>query len=192
MPQLYLPFPQRPENNVSFVIKSSVTPLSLVGAVRTEIQIVDSDQPLVGILTMEQIVGDDMSAPRFRTILVASFGLTALLLAVVGLYGVLSYTVAQRSREIGMRMALGAQQSAILKLVLRDGVPLVLTGIAIGLAGAFALTRVLSSMLFGVGVRDPGVFAAAPLLLLLVAIVAVLIPAVRATRIDPVKSLAVE
>ena len=91
-----------------------------------------------------------------------------------------------------MRMALGAQQSAILKLVLRDGVPLVLTGIAIGLTGAFALTRVLSSMLFGVGVRDPGVFAAAPLLLLLVAIVAVLIPAVRATRIDPVKSLTVE
>jgi ABC-type antimicrobial peptide transport system permease subunit len=115
-----------------------------------------------------------------------------LLLSVVGLYGVLSYTVAQRSREIGMRMALGAQQSAIVGLVLRDGVPLVLTGLAIGLTGAFGLTRVLASMLFGVGVRDPGVFVGAPLLLTAVAAVAVLIPALRATRVDPVRTLAAE
>jgi putative ABC transport system permease protein len=192
MPQLYLPFPQRPDSNVNFVIKTSVPPLSLVGAVRTEIQIVDPDEPLVGIRTLEQIIADDISAPRFRTILLTAYGLTALLLAVVGLYGVLSATVAQRSREIGIRMALGAQYSTILKLILRDGVPLVLTGVAIGLAGAFSLTRVLASMLFGVRVHDPGVFAAAPLLLMVVATVAVLIPAFRATRVDPVKTLAVE
>jgi len=192
MAQLYLPFSQRPAADVRFVIKSSVPPLSLVGAVRTEIQAVDPDQPLVGLSTMEQLVAEDLSAPKFRTTLLSAFGLTALLLSVVGLYGVLSYTVAQRSREIGMRMALGAQQSAILRLVLRDGVPLVLTGVAIGLVGAYALTRVLESMLFGVGVRDPGVFAGAPLLLMAVAMVAVLIPAVRATRVDPVKTLAAE
>jgi putative ABC transport system permease protein len=192
MGQLYLPFPQRPDNNVSFVLKSAVPPLSLVGAFRDAIQTVDPNQPLMGISTMEQLIADDLSAPRFRTVLLGAFGLTALLLSVVGLYGVLSYTVSQRSREIGMRMALGAERSAILKLVLRDGVPLVLVGVGIGVAGAFAMTRVLASMLFGVGVRDPGVFVGAPLLLMSVATVAVLIPAIRATRVDPVKTLAAE
>jgi putative ABC transport system permease protein len=192
MGQMDLPFRQRPDADVRFVIKSSVPPLSLVGAVRTEIQAVDPDQPLVGLSTMDALVAEDLSTPRFRTILLSAFGLTALLLSVVGLYGVLSYTVAQRSREIGMRMALGAQRSAILKLVLRDGVPLVVTGVAIGLAGSFALTRVLASMLFGVGIRDARVFTGAPLLLIAVAMVAVLIPAVRATRVDPVRTLAAE
>ena len=192
MGQMYLPFHQRPDADVRFVIKSSVPPFSLVGAVRTEIQAVDLDQPLVGLSTMEDLIAEDLSTPRFRTILLSAFGLTALLLAVAGLYGVLSYTVAQRSREIGMRMALGAERSAILMLVLRDGVPLVLTGVATGLVGAYALTRVLESMLFGVGVRDPRVFAGAPLLLMAVATVAMLIPAVRATRVDPVKTLAAE
>jgi ABC-type antimicrobial peptide transport system permease subunit len=133
-----------------------------------------------------------MSGPRFRTLLLSAFGITALLLSVVGLYGVLSYAVAQRSREFGMRMALGAHPSAILKLVLRDGVPLVLAGVVLGLLGAYALTRVLESMLFGVGVTDPGVFAGAPVLLIAVATVAVLIPAIRATRVDPVQTLAAE
>jgi len=192
MGQLYLPFHQRPEENVRFVIKSSVPPLSLVGAVRTEIQSVDPDQPLVGLTTMEQLIANDLSAPRFRTALLSACGLTALLLSVVGLYGVVSYTVSQRSKEIGMRMALGADRSAILKLVLRDAVPLVFVGIAVGLAGAFAATRVLASMLFGVGVRDPQVFAGAPLLLSVVATVAVMIPAIRATRVDPVETLAAE
>jgi ABC-type antimicrobial peptide transport system permease subunit len=118
--------------------------------------------------------------------------LTALLLSVVGLYGVLSYTVSQRSREIGMRMALGAQRSQIVRLVLRDGVPLVLVGVAIGIAGALALTRVLASMLFGIGVRDAGAFIGAPLILVAVSTVAVLVPAVRAMHVDPVKTLAAE
>ena len=114
------------------------------------------------------------------------------LLSVVGLYGVLSYTVAQRSREIGMRMALGAERTAILGLVLRDGVPLVLLGVGIGVAGAFAFTKALASLLFGVSTRDPGVFVGAPLLLMVAATLAVLIPAIRATRVDPVKTLAAE
>jgi predicted permease len=192
MPQVYFPFAQQPSVHVSFVLKASVPPLSLVRAIRTEIQAVDPDMPLERVRTLEQIIAADVATPRFRTMLLTSFGLTALLLAVVGLYGVMSYTVAQRSREIGMRMALGAQQSSILRLVLRDGVPLVTTGLVVGLVGAIALTRVLESMLFGVSVHDPGVFAMVPLILVAVSASAMLIPAVRATRVDPVKTLAPE
>lgn len=192
LPQVYFPFAQRPSDRVSFVIKASVPPLSLVQAVRSEIQSVDPDMPLEAVQTLEQLVAADMATPRFRTMLLTSFGVTALLLAVVGLYGVMSYTVSQRSREIGIRMALGAQQSSILRLVLRDGVLLVAFGVVVGLAGALALTRVLESMLFGVGVHDPGVFAAVPLILVAVAAVAMLIPAVTATRVDPVKTLTAE
>jgi len=147
---------------------------------------------VVAVGTLEQIIADDVSTPRFQTMLLTSFGAIALLLAVVGLYGVISYTVAQRSREIGLRMALGAPQSSILGLVFRDGVPLVATGVVVGLGGALALTRVLESMLFGVGSHDLGVFATVPLLLVAVAVVGILIPAVRATRVDPLKTLAPE
>ncbi len=190
MPQVYFPFAQQPLGYVDFVIKSSVPPLSLVQAVRREIQSVDPEMPLENVRTLEQIVAADVSTPRFRTMLLTSFGLTALLLAVVGLYGVMSYTVAQRSREIGMRMALGASQGNILRLVFWDGVPMIASGVVLGLGGALALTRLLESMLYGVGVHDPGVFAAVLLLLVTVAAAAMLIPAVRATRVDPVKTLA--
>jgi putative ABC transport system permease protein len=130
--------------------------------------------------------------PRFRTLLMAGFGLTALLLAVVGLYGVMAYTVTQRSKEIGVRMALGATRGSVLGLVLREGGPVVGVGLGIGLVGAFGLSRVLESMLFGVGSRDPGVFATVPLALAVVAAVAMLIPARRAARVDPVKTLGEE
>jgi len=192
MPQVYLPFAQWPDQDVNFVVKASVTPLSLVNAIRTEVQAVDPHIPLDAVQTLDQLIAGDMSAPRFRTTLLTAFGLTALLLAIVGLYGVMSYTVSQRSREIGMRMALGAQQSSILRLVLREGVPLVATGVVVGIAGALALTRVLESMLFGVGVRDAGVFVTVPLLLVAVSAAAMFVPAVRAMRVDPVKTLAPE
>jgi putative ABC transport system permease protein len=192
MPQVYLPFDQHSNRDVNFVIKASVPPLSLVRAVRSEIQTVDPDMPVEGARTLEQIVGEDIATPRFRTTLLTSFGLAALLLAVVGLYGVISYTVAQRSREMAMRMALGAQQSSILKLIFWDGVPLVIAGVIVGLGGALALTRVLESMLFGVSANDPMVFAAVPSLLVVVAAVAMLIPALRATRVDPVRVLSAE
>ena len=192
LPQVYLPFAQWPDEDLNFVVKATVPPLSLVSAIRVEIRAVDPNMPLEGVRTLDQIVAADMSAPRFRTMLLSSFGLTALLLAVVGLYGVMSYTVARRSREIGMRMALGAERSAILMLVFRDGLPLVMAGVVVGLGGALAVTRVLRSMLFGVGAGDPAVFAAVPLLLLAVSAVAMLIPAVRATRVNPVKALTAE
>lgn len=192
MPQVYLPFDQRPDRDVSFVLKASVPPLSLGRAVRNEIQTVDPDMPVELVRTLEQVVAEDIAAPRFRTTLLTSFGLTALLLAVVGLYGVISYTVSQRSREMAMRMALGAQQSSILKLVLWGGVPLVAAGVIVGLGGALALSRILESMLFGVSANDPVVFAAVPSLLVAVAALAMLIPALRATRVDPVRVLSAE
>jgi len=192
MPQVYVPFAQRPLKEVNFVIKASVPPLSLVGAIRTEIQAVDPNMPLEGVQTLEEIIAEDISTPRFRTTLLTCFGLTAMLLALVGLYGVISYTVAQRSWEMAMRIALGAKQSSILRLVFRDGVPLVATGVVVGLGGALALTRVLESMLFGVSADDPVVFAAVPSLLVAVAAVAMLIPALRATRVDPVRVLSPE
>jgi len=141
---------------------------------------------------MDQIVAEDISAPRFRTMLLSGFGLTALVLAVVGLYGVISYTVAQRSWELAMRIALGAQQSRVLRLIFRDGVALVATGVVIGLGGALALARVLESMLFGVSANDPLVYVAVPSLLFAVAVLAILIPALRATRVNPLRVLSTE
>ncbi len=189
IPQVYFPFDQRASEHVRFVLKASVPPLSLVRAIRTEIQAVDSDMPLEGVRTLEQLVASDISGPRFQTTLLAAFGLTALLLAAVGLYGVISYTVGQRSREFGMRMALGAEQGGILRLVLRDGFPPVAIGLVLGLIGSLALTQVLESMLFGVGAWDAGVFAVVPLVLVAVAGLAMMIPALRATRVDPLEAL---
>jgi putative ABC transport system permease protein len=192
IPQLYVPFAQRPTGNVHFIIKAAVPPLSLVEEVRQAIESVDADQPLVGVQAADAMISDSISMPRFRTILMSGFGLTALLLAVVGLYGVMAYTVSQRTKEIGVRMALGATRVSVLGLVLREGVPLVGVGLVLGLGGALALSRILESMLFGVGTRDPGVFAAVPVVLAAVAVTAMLVPARRAARVDPVRTLGEE
>jgi len=189
VPQVYVPFTQRPSGNVRFVIRASVPPSSLVPAVREAVGAVDSDLPIVGMEPAETMVAGTISMPRFRTILMTAFGLTALLLAVVGLYGVLAYAVSQRTREIGVRMALGASRGSVLGLVLREGAPLVGIGLAGGLAGALALTRVLESMLFGVGAHDLAVFLGVPLVLGVVAAVAMLVPARRASRVDPMRTL---
>jgi len=189
VPQVYVPFAQRPTRGVSFVVRSSVAPASLVSAVRGAIGAVDPDQPLVGIETGREMMEGAVSLPRFRTLLMSIFGLTALLLATVGLYGVLAYSVSQRTREICVRVALGASRGSVLGLIVREGAPLVGAGLAVGLGGAVALSRILKSMLFGVGTHDLLVFTAVPLVLALVALVAMLIPARRATRVDPVRAL---
>ncbi len=190
VPQVYVPFTQRPTGNVNFVIATSVPPSSLVPAVRETVSEVDPDQPVVGIEPAEAMIASTISMPRFRTILMTAFGLTALLLAVVGLYGVLAYAVSQRTREIGVRMALGASRGSVLGLVFRQGAPLVGIGLVAGIVGALALTRILESMLFGVGTHDPVVFVAVPLVLASVAAVAMLVPARRASRVDPMRTLA--
>jgi putative ABC transport system permease protein len=189
MPQVYIAFAQRATGDLSYVIKASVPPLSLVNGVRAAIAEVDPDQPLVEINAVNSMISDSISMPRFRTLMMMGFGLMALLLAMVGLYGVMAYSVSQRTREIGVRMALGATRGSVLGLVFREGLPLVGIGLMMGLAGALALSRILESMLFGVGAWDPAVFAGVPLALAAVAVAAMLIPARRAVRVDPVKTL---
>jgi putative ABC transport system permease protein len=192
VPQVYLPFTQRPTGDVSWVIKATIPPGSLTGGVREAIQAVDPDQPLLDLQPADALIADAVSLPRFRTLLMTGFGLTALLLAVIGLYGIMAYGVSRRTKEIGVRMALGATRGSVLGLVVGEGLPLLGVGLLIGLGGALALSRILESMLFGVGARDLAVFTAVPVTLAAVAVAAMLIPARRATRVDPVHTLGEE
>ncbi|MGD2122580.1 MAG: ABC transporter permease [Gemmatimonadota bacterium] len=191
-PQIYVPYSQNPSRNAKFVLKTSLPPMSLVREVRRAMEAVDPNQPLDGIQAAESLVSSSVATPRFRTFLMSGFGLVALLLAVIGLYGVMAYSVSQRSKEIGVRMALGASRGSVLGLVFREGGPLVGVGLILGLAAALTLSRVMESMLFGVGARDLGVFLVVPLILTGVAVVALLVPARRATRVDPVTTLGEE
>ena len=171
---------------------SSADPLSLATAVRGEVSAVDRDQPVSGVRTMEEVVSGSVAQQRFRTLLLAAFAGVALLLAGVGIYGVISYSVTHRTHEIGIRMALGAKAADILKMVVGHGMALALAGIAVGLLAALALTRVLSSLLFGVTATDAMTFATVSLLIAAVALLACLLPARRATKVDPMIALRYE
>jgi len=173
----------------ALAVRTSVDPLSLGAAVRRTIWEIDKDEPVSDIRSMEQVVSEAVARQRFSMLLLGIFANLALILAGVGIYGVMSYSVAQRTHEIGVRMALGAQKSHILKMTMREGVRLVVVGIVIGLAAAFVLTRVMESLLFGVSATDPGTFAAISLLLMTVALLASCIPAWRAMKVDPVIAL---
>jgi putative ABC transport system permease protein len=174
------------------VIRTNGDPLSLVGAVRQEIHAVDPDQPISNIATMDQLLVEETGPRRLGMFLLIGFAGLALLLASLGIYGVLSFFVAQQTPEIGVRMALGAQQGSILGLVLKKGMALTVAGVAIGLIAAFALSRLMVSLLFGVSANDPLTFGAIALLLMLVAFLACYIPARRATKIDPLVALRYE
>jgi putative ABC transport system permease protein len=189
-PAMYLPTYATGRTNL--VIRTQGDPTSITTAVRKEVQALDPDQPVADVKTMEQWVETAVAGPRYRTLLLGLFALLALVLASTGIYGVMSYSVAQRTHEIGVRMALGARQLDVLKLVVRQGMGLVLIGVALGLVGAIALTRVMSSLLFGVGAKDPFTFAVVATLLSLVAFVACYIPARRASRVDPLVALRYE
>ena len=173
-------------------IFSLVNPASLAAAVRKEVQTIDPDQPVADVKTMEQWVDTSIAAPRYRTALLGLFAVLALVLASTGIYGVMSYSVAQRTHEIGVRMALGARQLDVLKLVVRQGVSRVVIGVGLGLVGAIALTRVMTTLLFNVSAKDPVTFAAVAVLLSVVALVACYIPARRATKVDPLVALRYE
>jgi putative ABC transport system permease protein len=153
---------------------------------------VDKDQPIFAIATMNKIVSDGVSAPRLTLVLLGLFSALALILAAIGIYGVISYSVAQRTHEIGVRMTLGAQRSDILRMVLGQGIKIALVGIVIGMVAAFALTRLMTGLLFSVSAGDPATFAAVAALLVLVAILACYIPARRAIRVDPMVALRYE
>jgi putative ABC transport system permease protein len=177
---------------VNLVIRTQGDPLSLVGGVRKEVNALDPDQPIAAIRPMTEWVAMSAAGARYRTTLLGLFALLAMILAATGIYGVMSYSVAQRTQEIGVRMALGARPLDVLKLVVRQGMMLALIGVIVGLAGALALTRVMSSLLFGVTERDPITFVAVAALLIVVAFISCFVPAHRATKVDPLVALRYE
>jgi ABC-type antimicrobial peptide transport system permease subunit len=174
---------------ISLVVRTATAPGSAASAISNAIHQVDAAQPVMQVETMEQIVAESVSQQRFNMLLLAAFAGLALLLAAVGIYSVLSYSVRRRVREIGIRMALGAQIGDVLRMVVMEGMKPTLLGLAIGLAGALALGRVVANLVYGVSPADPATFAAVSALLALVALVACVIPAYRATRVEPVKTL---
>ena len=184
--------PSREPGWMNIVIRTQSDPVTLVPAIREQVKAIDPDQPIAAIRTMDEWIDRSVSAPRYRTTLFGMFAVLAMILAATGIYGVMSYSVAQRTHEIGVRMALGARRWDVLRLVVRQGMMLVLLGLAIGLAGAFALTRVMSSLLFGVTAKDPLTFVAVAAVLSLVALLACYIPARRATKVDPLTALRYE
>jgi putative ABC transport system permease protein len=185
----YLPFSQNPNRTMSLIVRGTQDPAQLVSAVRREVSALDTNLPVSNVKTLSQMIYERASPKRLMTYILAVFGLCALLLASVGIYGVMSYAVAQRTHEIGIRMALGARAAHVLKLVVRNGMSLALIGVAIGVAGAFALTRLLGNLLFHIAPTDSFTFAAVSLSLIVVALLACFIPARRATKVDPLVAL---
>jgi putative ABC transport system permease protein len=194
--EMYLPYQQIREDQWfaprDLVIRTMVAPLSIVGATRAVIQQVDPDQPISNIRTMDEVLGEETASRRLGMTLLTMFAALALLLATLGIYGVLAYFVVQHTQEIGVRMALGAQRRDILGLVVKRGMRLAVLGVMIGLGAAFALTRLMASLLFGVGTADPLTYATIALLLILVALFACYLPARRATKVDPMIALIYE
>src|SRR4030095_14429070 len=191
-PEYYVPHAQLPFDTMTIVVKTDGEPRSLISAVQGEVRNLDRDLPVSSIRTLEQYVAGAVAQPRFNTLLLAIFAGLALILTAVGLYGVMSYSVTQRSHEIGIRMALGAQQQDVLKMVVRQGMTLTAIGLSVGLVGAYFLTRLMASLLFGVSATDPITFATIAVLLVGVALGACLVPARRATKVDPMIALRYE
>jgi predicted permease len=190
--EMYLPYWQLPEPGINIVLKAAGDPHLLAGPLRQAVRDVDSDLPVASVAPMADVVSSSMAEPRFLALLVGAFATLALLLAGVGIYGVMSYAVAQRRAEIGVRMALGADPSDVFRLVVGDGVRVAGIGAMFGLLAALGLSRTIGSLLFGVEPQDPLTFGAMTAVLMAVAALASLIPAVRAMRVDPMVALRTE
>ncbi len=194
--EMYVPYRQAdsmlPVFFLSFVLRTDGDPHSQIPAVRSLVHDLNPNQPLVRFRTMEENISTSVSQPRFRTVLLGIFAISALLLSAVGIYGLMAYSVTQRVHELGIRITLGAQRGDVLKLIVGQGLKLVLLGVIVGMLGAFALSRVLSSFLYGISATDPLTFAAVPATLIFIALAACYIPARRATKVDPIVALRYE
>jgi putative ABC transport system permease protein len=187
--EVFVPYPQLASPLLYLSVRTTLDPHSLASPLRARIAAAYPDQPLTGIQTMEERLESVSASPRFTMLLIGVFSATALLLAVIGIYGAIAYSVAQRTQELGIRIALGAEKRHILRLVIANGLALTLAGIAIGLAGSIALTRVMSAMLYETSATDPAIFGASAALFLAAALIASYLPARRAARTDPSEAL---
>jgi len=188
-PEIYLPYAQLPWAFMNLIVRTEGDPRLVTRAVRDRVLATDRDQPVTQVQTMTELLDAAAAQPRFTTVLLGTLSGTALLLALVGIYGVIAYSVAERTGELGVRIALGAQRTDILRLVLRQGLGMALAGIAIGVASAFAVTRLLTSELYHVSATDPPAFTASAVLFLAIAVLASYVPARRAMRVDPMEAL---
>ena len=190
--QGYFPFKQIPNSDMTVVLKASGDPTQLIAGVRQQVAAIDPGQPIYSVRTMHEIRAESVAPERLNLTLLSIFAGIALVLAIVGIYGVMSYSVTQRTHEIGIRMAIGAQPRDVFRMVIGQGMMLALMGVGLGLVGAFGLTRLMTTMLFGIEPTDPATFAAIAVLLTAVALVACYVPGRRATKVDPVVSLRYE
>lgn len=188
-PTVYYVHAHLPYNQMMLVVRSAGDPVALAEPIRRIVHDLDPEQPVAEIRTMEDIVGQTLARQRFSAILLAGFSMAALLLAAVGIYGVLAYSVSERTREVGVRIALGAEPGGIVAMVMRDGLRLVIAGMALGIGGALALSNLLKTLLFGVGPHDPVTFILVPLVLMGAALLAAYVPARRASQVDPMQAL---
>jgi putative ABC transport system permease protein len=191
--EIYIPFAQAPYfQGAIFIARSAESPTALAPAVKRAIWAVDKNAPITDLASMDQVVAGSVAEPKFQAMLLGAFGALGLFLAMIGIYGVISYGVTQRTREIGVRMALGAQRRDVLRMVIAEGMTLAAAGVALGLGAAVALARFLRSMLFGIKPTDPATFAGVAILLATIALFACYIPARRAMRVDPMDALRYE
>ena len=192
VPHVYFSLYQRLGKSFGVVLRGAADPSPLSEAVRREIQAVDPALPVFGVRTLNEMVAASLAPHRFSAQLMGAFAALALGLAAIGIYGVLAYSIGQRTREIGIRMALGARRSEVVRMILGQGMRLILAGVGVGVVCALGFTRLLSGLVYGVGATDPLVFAVVPLVLVLAALLASYLPAHRAIRIDPVNALRAE
>jgi putative ABC transport system permease protein len=188
-PAMYIPYAQNSYELIFLTARTKTDPLSLSSAIRKEVLAVDKEQPVYDIKSLNQVVRDSAAKQSFSMLLLTIFAVLALCLAMIGVYGVIASSTSQRTREIGIRMALGAQQGDILKLFLKHGILIVLLGIALGLVVAIAMTRIMSSLLYQIKSTDPSTFALAILALIIISILAIYIPARRAAKLEPMVAL---
>jgi putative ABC transport system permease protein len=191
-PEINIPFAQNPWPQASVALKTSGDPKAVIKSVAAAVSSVDPDMPLAGVQTIDEIVSDSLAIDRFSVVLFASFGALGLILAAVGIYGVMAFAVTQRTHEFGVRMALGAQRMRVIRMVLREGTILALGGTLIGLSGAYVVGRVMHGMLFGVDAFDVRAFGASAFLLIVSALLACWFPAWRASRVEPLEALRYE